>query len=204
MRKIAIFLAVLFTTLPSLVPLNNEKADVPGEVKNIPMLVSENKETSKEVYISSAEVEKKVESGKRDLRPVKLEKFLSSKGSPLSLYAEFIVEAADRYGIDWRLVPAISGIESSFAQVYAADYNAYGWGGGYISFSSWEESIEVVTRALRENYYDRGADTVDEIAPIYCPPNYVKWTGAVNKFMENIENTSTKADLGSSASVLTL
>lgn len=84
-----------------------------------------------------------------DDRKMKLSAFLAGKNSPLFDYAGNFIAAADEFAIDWRLLPAIAGIESSFGQVIpAGSYNAYGWGNGRIYFSSWSESIEVVSRAL--------------------------------------------------------
>lgn len=122
-----------------------------------------------------------------DFRQEQLKQYFDYYKSPLAEYAGVFVEMADKYNIDWKLLPAISGVESTFARHYInGTYNAYGWGGGKIQFESWEDSIEKVSKALSEKYYSRGLDTPAKIAPVYCPPSKV-WAGNVNFFMEKLE-----------------
>jgi hypothetical protein len=125
---------------------------------------------------------------KEDIRVNKLKKFLGYYQSPLKYYANFLVKTADKYGLDWRLIPAITGVESTFGKaIPEGSFNAYGWANGAYYFDSWSQSIEVVAKALRQNYVDRGADTVEKIAPIYAPPSKT-WAYKVNFYMEKIEN----------------
>jgi len=121
-----------------------------------------------------------------DIRPRQLEDFLNSYDSPMATYSGYLVKMADKYNIDWRLVPAITGVESTFGKnIPYNSYNAYGWNNGNTSFGSWEESIEVVSRSLGEKYYGRGLNTPYKIAPVYCPPSKV-WAGKVVSFMQKI------------------
>jgi len=121
-----------------------------------------------------------------DIRPRQLQDFLDYYDSPMATYSGYLVQMADKYGIDWRLVPAISGIESTFGKnIPFGSYNAYGWNGGNARFDSWEESIEEVSKKLKEKYYSRGLNTPFKIAPVYCPPSKV-WAGKVAFFMEKI------------------
>lgn len=130
-----------------------------------------------------------------DKRAAKLKRFLESVNSPLTNYAADFVETADKYELDWKLLPAITGVESTFGQLIpSGSYNAYGWNNGNYFFSSWPESIEVVSKALKENYLDQGARTVEQIAPIYAPPSRT-WTGRVRDYMAKIENTSFPLEL---------
>lgn len=123
---------------------------------------------------------------KEDDRAQRLEAYLTSHRSPLAPYAKVFVNKADEYRLDWRLVAAISGVESTFGkQIPANSYNAYGWNGGRFYFKDWEDGIDTVSRTLRQNYMNRGADTVWKIAPIYAPPSRT-WAGKVNYFMEKI------------------
>ena len=46
-----------------------------------------------------------------DIRPRQLEDFLNSYDSPMATYSGYLVKMADKYNIDWRLVPAITGVE---------------------------------------------------------------------------------------------
>ncbi len=121
-----------------------------------------------------------------DYREEILENFLEGYNSPLASYSGVFISLADEYDLDWRLVPAITGVESTFGKrIPFESYNAYGWANGAYSFESWEESIEVVSKALRERYIDRGADSVSEIARIYAPPSST-WAGKVKFFMKKI------------------
>lgn len=135
-----------------------------------------------------------------DSRAEKLEAFLTVHKSPLACYASDFVTASDRYDLDWKLLPAIAGVESTFGkQVPAGSYNAYGWNNGFWQFTSWPTSIDYVSQALREKYFDRGLDTVAKIAPVYAPPSKT-WAGKVIYFMEQIECLETDSCL----SLLTL
>jgi hypothetical protein len=125
-----------------------------------------------------------------DFRAQKLNSYLASQGSPLADFAKDFIDASDHYGLDWRLLPAIAGVESTFGkQIPAGSYNAYGWNNGVWHFSGWPESIDYVSRALKERYFDRGLDTVAKMAPVYAPPSKT-WAGKVNFFMEKIDSYS--------------
>lgn len=125
-----------------------------------------------------------------DYRVVKLRNYLVRFNSPLSEYSEFMIRQADYYGMDWRLVPAISGTESTFGlHIPYNSYNAYGWDNGTYKFNSWYDSISHVTKSLHKLYISRGAVTIDQIAPIYNPVTPDAWRGHVNYFINAIENT---------------
>jgi hypothetical protein len=130
-----------------------------------------------------------------DYRVNKLRIFFDKYNSPLSDYSYEFVYWADVYQIDWRLVPAISGVESTFGKrIPLNSYNAYGWSNGDYNFNSWEDSIEHVTKTLRIKYKDKGAVTLDEIAHRYCPPSST-WLYKVKYFMDKIDSTSLSFDL---------
>lgn len=125
---------------------------------------------------------------KKDVRLERLKRFLTSYNSPLTKYSQDFVQIADKYNLDWKLIPAITGVESTFGKFIPYNsYNAYGWLNGAYYFSSWEESIQIVGKSLRENYLNRGADTVEKIASIYAPPSKT-WAWKVRYFMEKLEN----------------
>jgi hypothetical protein len=122
-----------------------------------------------------------------DYRVVVLKKYLEKMDSPLSDHSRAFIQAADRNSLDWRLVPAITGVESTFGKrIPPNSYNAYGWANGNYYFDSWEESIDVVSDTLKEKYVDRGATTIDEIARIYAPPSNT-WSWKVKYFMNEID-----------------
>lgn len=144
--------------------------------------------TPLEVHNLSAQLaQADVNSVDTDLRVVALENIFKKYNSPLQGQAKYYVYYADKNGVDWKLLPAISGLESTYAKfMMPGSYNAYGWGGGHIYFDSWEDGIDTITSALRKNYYDRGADTIYEIGPIYAEADH--WPATVTKFADEINS----------------
>ena len=123
-----------------------------------------------------------------DARVERLAKFLASYDSPLTPYAPDFVAAADQYGLDWQLVPAITGVESTFGKhIPGNSYNAYGWANGAYRFTSWPQSIDHVTRVLAEKYVGRGLDTPGKIGPVYAPPSST-WAVKVAFFINQLDN----------------
>lgn len=121
-----------------------------------------------------------------DYREYTLRKFLTKHGSPLTPYSIEFIKQADMYNLDWRMVAAISGVESTFGKHIPVDsYNAYGWAGGKYNFESWPDSISVVTKTLKTKYVDMGATSIAKIARIYAPPS-TTWGSNVSFFVSKI------------------
>ncbi len=126
-----------------------------------------------------------------DQRVQHLKKFLASYHSPLASEAGHFVQEADRLNLDWKLVAAIAGTESTFGkQVPAGSFNAWGWGiptGAQwgVAFVDWKGGITTVSEGLRYNYVDRGAKTVDQIGRIYAASP--AWANHVRFFINKIE-----------------
>jgi hypothetical protein len=68
----------------------------------------------------------------------------------------------------------------------ANSYNAYGWAGGYYFFKSWTNSINHVSKSLREKYYNQGTTSIAMIARRYAPPSST-WARNVKWFMKKID-----------------
>lgn len=103
-------------------------------------------------------------------------------GSPLAGYGETFYNAACEYGVDPRLVAAISTVESGKGAHCFRSHNAWGWGGR--NFSSWEDGIYTVTAGLHSGY---GAGSLSySMAKRYCPPNYDYWYNHVASEMSKI------------------
>lgn len=129
-----------------------------------------------------------------DQRVNKLEIFFIKHNSPLARYATNFVSEADNNNIDWRLVPAITGVESTFGKrIPKNSFNAYGWANGDFYFSSWEESIQIVSSTLNEKYYQKGAININKIARRYAPPSS-NWAWKVKYFMNEIDPTPIEFD----------
>jgi hypothetical protein len=120
-----------------------------------------------------------------DTKVSQIRSYLSKKNSPLAEYAEEFVKASDEYGIDYRLVAAISIIESGGGKHCFRPYNAWGWGKS--GFDSFKDGIWQVSKGLSK-YYADGLDLPKEIAYRYCPPNAVKWGNNVSYVMSVISN----------------
>jgi hypothetical protein len=115
---------------------------------------------------------------------------LEKYNSPLVPYAGTFVETADKYNLDWKLVAAISGVESTFGrEIPDASFNGWGWGiygDNMIRFSSWNEGIETISQGLRTKYIDKwGAKDVYEIGRFYAASP--TWAQRVEYFMNSIE-----------------
>lgn len=116
-----------------------------------------------------------------------LKKFLVKQDSPLSPYAYLIVEEAYKNDLDWRLIAAISGVESTFGKTNPTNsYNAYGWANGNYYFKSWEEGITIVSETLNQKYAKKwGAKTPHEIGRFYA--SSPTWAQRVISLMDQIE-----------------
>jgi hypothetical protein len=126
-----------------------------------------------------------------DERVITLRRVLEYYNSPLEPYAEHFVLEADQYKLDWRLVAAISGVESTFGKhIPSGSYNAWGWGiptgaQSGIAFSDWKKGISTVSSGLRKNYYNRGAETIDDVGRKYAASK--AWPNSVKFFLAKID-----------------
>lgn len=128
------------------------------------------------------------------IKKIALKNVLNRYGSPLVSHVDDFVQACKKYDINCYLVPAISGLESGFGRfIWPNSFNAWGFGGGYIMFGSWTHGIDRVASTLRYNYMDKGALTVETIAPIYAESK--TWAPRVNFFMREFENEERKLQL---------
>src|SRR5690606_408949 len=133
-----------------------------------------------------------------DARVAIVSEYLRYRNSPMVGSAATFVAVADKYDLDWRLLVAIAGKESSFGKfIPPGSYNAWGWGiptGAQrgIGFSSWDEGIDTVANGLRKHYFNKGYDTLIEIESKYTPPSAAQadhpWVAGVSQFMHEIEN----------------
>ena len=78
-----------------------------------------------------------------DARPQIVKKYLISYSSPLVPYADLIIQTADKYSIDFRLIASIAQQESNLCKVIPpGSYNCWGWGihsKGTLGFASFQE-----------------------------------------------------------------
>lgn len=129
-----------------------------------------------------------------DARPVLIAEFLEKNDSPLKPYDEWgekLVAIADKYNLDFRLLPAMSMQESNLCKkIPEGTYNCLGLGihaKGTWGFDSYEANFDKAAEILRKNYLDKGYITPDEIQDKYTPGSNGSWEFAVNHFMEKLE-----------------
>lgn len=126
---------------------------------------------------------------KEDKRVTILNEFFTKKASPLASYSKFFVETADKYGLDWTLMPAISGMESSFGkEMPVRSNNPFGLGGGNLMrFATLYDAIEYEGKLLSKNYKLAANHA---IGSIYCPKYECNqnWAVIVTNFSEEILN----------------
>ncbi len=130
-----------------------------------------------------------------DERVRKIASYYERYELPLARNAQDFVEFADKYGIDWRLVAAIGMIESTGGKhaCSTASYSAFGWGSCKIHFSSYRESIDVISKNLagkneKTAKYYAGKD-IRGILEAYNPPSVVPdYADRVMRQMEVIDS----------------
>lgn len=129
-----------------------------------------------------------------DARSKIITNFFQGYNAPLANFSSTFVEVADKYQLDWRLLPSIAMQESNGGKkVIANSYNPFGYGiyGSLtIKFKSWEEAINRVGKALREDYLNQGLKTPYQIMAKYTPPSLSKggaWAKGVSTFMEELQ-----------------
>lgn len=129
-----------------------------------------------------------IEAKKADARVVILKNYFAKFNSPLEDSATHFVEAADKYQVDWKLVAAISGVESTFGKRIPGGYNGWGWGvygDQALGFKSWKDGIYTVTEGLKKNYIDKGLTEPLTMNRIYAASP--TWGVKVNYFMGEID-----------------
>lgn len=122
---------------------------------------------------------------KKDDRAAKLERYFQAKGSPFVGQSEGFIAIADKYDIDWTLLPAIAYLESQLGkQVPAFSYNPYGWNNGRMKFKSWIEATETVAQGIRTRYAPTGDVTAYRIGKMYAESP--TWAVRVTKYQAEI------------------
>jgi len=126
-----------------------------------------------------------------DARGDIVKNYLEKYDSPLIPYAYYIVNVSDENNIDFRLLTAIARQESNLCKYIPENtYNCWGWGihsQGTLAFASYEEGIKTVTKGLKNDYYDKGFNTPEDIMKKYTPLSNGSWAEAVNQFMYEME-----------------
>ncbi len=92
-----------------------------------------------------------------DPRTERLKNFFSSLHCPVSYLSADFIHAADENGLDWRLLPSISVIESGGGKAYKNN-NIFGWANGDYLFSTLNAGIHEVAYKLGRSPLYRNRD----------------------------------------------
>lgn len=126
----------------------------------------------------------------KDARVSAVKDFLSFYKSALTPFAEQIVADADKYGIDYRLIPAIAMQESTLCKnIHKGSYNCWGFGmyGKKVTkFDSFSQAIDTVTKTLATKYKAVGLETPEEIMSKYNPVSKGTWAVGVSGYMDRL------------------
>jgi hypothetical protein len=115
-------------------------------------------------------------------KKVAIKTILNRYNSPLADHIDTFIEVGNTYDMDYYLLPAISGLESSFGvNILPNSYNAWGWDRGYMMFNNWDEAIATVGKGLREGYLNEGRLSVYDIGPKYSES--ATWAVRVDNFI---------------------
>ncbi len=101
----------------------------------------------------------------KDRRLAFLRNFFEQGNCPAAKLAPIFLEAADRYALDWRLLPSLSFVETSGGKA-ARNNNLFGWDSGRAAFSSAAAGIRSVAAYLSQSALYRNKD-VDGILKTY-------------------------------------
>lgn len=125
-----------------------------------------------------------------DSRAESVANFLSRYNSPMKPHDEYgriLVDIADRYNIDFRLLPAIAMQESNLCKaIPPGSYNCLGFGvhsQGTLGFDNYEAGFERAGREIKANYIDIGLTTPEQIMKKYTPSSNGSWAESVNQWM---------------------
>ncbi len=144
-------------------------------------------------------------------KAAKIDKYFSDRGMPLSGYGKTFVAEAEKNGLDWALVAAISVRESS-GGIHAckkATHSFLGWGSCKINFTSAEEAIATVSRNLGGNNpktasHYAGKDTISKLES-YNPRTVVyHYPEQVVAIMKSIEETPVDIEVSQVATLALL
>jgi hypothetical protein len=119
-----------------------------------------------------------------DPRVVRLEAFFKTYDCPGPFHVREYLRAADSHSLDYRLLPAISLVESTCG-AFERMNNRWGWDSVQSGFPSVPAGIDFITEQLAENPRYKGK-TVKEKLFTYNPyPQYVR---QVERLMRQIED----------------
>lgn len=118
-----------------------------------------------------------------DSRMQRIRSFFRKRKCPAQKYAAHFVTAADRYRLDWRLLPSLALIESSGGKVFSNN-NIFGWDSCRHKFPSVQAGIDTVAERLANSPLYRGKSVDDKLKVYNARPHYRL---AVTRVMQQLE-----------------
>ncbi len=134
----------------------------------------------------------------RSQRASQIDKYFKDRSMPLNGQGMNFVLTAEKYGLDWRLLPAIAVRESSGGKK-ACYNNPFGWGSCKIKFNNYNEAIESVGKNLggvnknTARYYAQKS-TLEKLY-YYNGTVVPSYPGEVVKIMEKMGNVEIDTEL---------
>lgn len=120
----------------------------------------------------------------KDPRSERLVAFFKAYDCPAPLHVDEYLKAADSHDIDYRLLPAISLVESTCG-AYQRLNNRWGWDSVQSGFSSVPEGIDYISEQLAESPRYKGKSVREKLFTYNPYPHYVK---QVQRLMHEIED----------------
>lgn len=159
---------------------------------NASQIPTTNVERGSAIDGNQREVQSATRLPKVDPREDILRQFFERRSSSLGQSARTFISVADRYELDYTLLPAISGVESGLEKAgNTTDFNPFGYmcPGGPCRFDSFEQAIERVGKTIGTSRtyapYRRSGEII-ELAKIYNQVSPDDWTWKIKSFQEKI------------------
>lgn len=129
----------------------------------------------------------------KDARVEILETFFKKYNSELTPFAVDVVTNADKFGIDYKLLPAIAMQESNLCKKSPQEWhNCWGFGiytNKITTFDNYSDAIATISKSLGD-YKDKGLVTPNQIMTKYTPSSKGSWSNGVTHFMAELQQTS--------------
>ncbi len=119
-----------------------------------------------------------------DPRSERLEAFFKAYDCPAPLHVDDYLRAADSHALDYRLLPAISLVESTCGS-FERRNNRWGWDSAQSGFPSVPAGIDYITEQLAENPRYKGKSLQEKLFTYNPYPQYVR---QVERLMQQIED----------------
>ena len=126
-----------------------------------------------------------------DEREIKINSLFKKYNSPLEARASSFIDASEHYHIDYKILVAISGIESRFGtSSLCGQYNPFGYGNPCWDFRNFDEAIWQVAKTIGtatayKTYRD--SNRLEELARVYNQQDTDNWIKSVGYFKKEVE-----------------